>query len=423
MFEFTETQLAIQTAMRQFCERELAPLVPKLESGELSAFPILRKLSETFALRDMISGPLRSRAQRLRHGGPGEEGSTRSDPGNPLSDPVLAAIFAKEIARVSPGVCLCIAANIGAGATIAAKGGADLIERWAIPVLALEKVGCWGLTEPGSGSDAFAMKTTVRIAGDEVVLHGSKTFISNAPVADVFVIYARLDDGRGDRADKRRIFPVVIERGVSGLSTGPAMKKMGMHAAPTGEIFLDDCRVPRSQLLGDPDRPARDVAEGTLDTERAAIVAMCLGVIERCLEDAVSFAINREQFGKPIAAFQLIQQKLARMYVAYENVRNLMFKMIWLQQTGQTTEREVSAAKWYATESAAAVALEAMQVMGGSGYTQEYAPERLFRDIKLWTIGGGTSEIQTLTIAKDLLQHRGFHIDLGGGYRHEERGL
>ncbi len=417
MFEFNETQLAIQAAMRQFCERELAPLVPKLETGELSAFPILRKLSETFGLRDMISEPLRRRAERLRRGESAEEGSARSDVGNPLSDPALAAIFAKEIARVSPGVCLCVAANIGAGSTIAAKGGPDLIERWAIPVLALENVACWGLTEPGSGSDAFAMKTTVRIEGDAVLLRGSKTFISNAPVADVFVIYARLDDGRGDRADKRRIFPVVVERGVPGLSTGPAMKKMGMHAAPTGEIFLDDCRLPRDHLLGDPDRAARDVAEATIDTERAAIVAMCLGVIERCLEESVSFAINREQFGKPIAAFQLIQEKLARMYVAYENVRNLMFKVIWLQQRGKTTEREISAAKWYATESAAAVALEAMQLMGGAGYMQEYAPERLFRDIKLWTIGGGTNEIQTLTIAKDLLQQRGFHIDLGGGYR------
>ncbi len=421
MFEFDETQLAVQAAIRQFCEREIAPLVPKLETGELSAFPVLRKLAETFALREMISGPLRQRARRLRQGEDRAEGSTPKDLTNPLSDPGLAAIFSKEIARVSPGVCLCLMANIGAGSTIAGKGGPDLIERCAIPVLALETVACWGLTEPGSGSDAFAMKTTARIEGDQVVLRGSKTFISNAPLAEVFVIYARLESDGQDHADKQRIFPVVIERGTPGLSTGPAMKKMGMHASPTGEIFLDDCRVPRSHLLGDPERAARDVAEGTLETERAAIVAMCLGVIERCLEDAVAFAIQREQFGKPIAAFQLIQEKLARMYVAYENVRNLVFRMIWLQQNGRSTEREVSAAKWYATETAAAVALDAIQVMGGAGYMQECAPERLFRDIKLWTIGGGTSEIQTLTIAKDLLKSAGFHIDLSGGYRREAR--
>jgi alkylation response protein AidB-like acyl-CoA dehydrogenase len=191
---------------------------------------------------------------------------------------------------------------------------------------------------------------------------------------------------------------------------------MGMHASPTGEIFLDEVRVPRSHLLGDPEAPARDAAEQTLATERAAIVAMCLGVIERCLDDSVAYATERIQFGRPIAAFQLIQQKLARMCVAHENVSNLVYKLIWLQRNGSGSEREVSAAKWYATEAACEVALDAVQLMGGAGYTREHAPERLFRDMKLWTIGGGTSEIQQLTIAKDLLRSHGFTIDLAGGY-------
>jgi len=263
------------------------------------------------------------------------------------------------------------------------------------------------------------------------VLRGSKTFISNAPAADVFLIYARLAEEHPDWSeaaapggvvrDKRRIFPIVVERGTAGLETGSPMEKMGMHACPTGEIFLDDVRVPRSHLLGDPERPAREAAEETLATERAAIVAMCLGVIERCLDDAVAYAVERVQFGKPIAAFQLIQQKLARMYLARENVRNLVFKLIWLQKTGGGTEREVSAAKWYATEAACEVALEAMQLMGGAGYMREHAPERMFRDMKLWTVGGGTSEIQQLTIAKDLLRERGVNADLAGGYHDGRR--
>ena len=178
----------------------------------------------------------------------------------------------------------------------------------------------------------------------------------------------------------------------------------------------NEVRVPRSHLLGDPEKPARDAAEQTLATERAAIVAMCLGVIERCLDDSVAYATTRIQFGRPIAAFQLIQQKLARMCVAHENVGNLVYKLIWLQQNGSGSEREMSAAKWYATEAACDVALDAVQLMGGAGYTREHAPERLFRDMKLWTIGGGTSEIQQLTIAKDLLRSRGFNIDLAGGY-------
>jgi alkylation response protein AidB-like acyl-CoA dehydrogenase len=417
MFEFDDTQQAIAEAIRQFCDREIEPVVLQLEAGEVSPYEVMRRLSEAFQLEEMVVEPLRRRIERLRRG----EAPRHSDERDGLmGDPALMAIFARELARVSPGLCLCVTANMGCGVTIAARGDADLIERFAIPVLSLREVGCWGLTEPGSGSDAFAMATTVRVEGEEVVLNGSKTFISNAPAADVFLVYARLDaPSRAESAgrDKQRVFPVVVARSASGLSTGPPMEKMGMHAAPTGEIFLQDVRVPRSHLLGDPDRPARDAAEETLAAERAAIVAMCLGVIERCLDDSIAYAIERVQFGKPIAAFQLIQQKLARMCVARENVSNLMFKLIWLQKSRKGTEREVSSAKWYATEAACEVALEAVQLMGGAGYTREHAPERLFRDIKLWTIGGGTSEIQQLTIAKDLLREHGFGIDLAGGYR------
>lgn len=427
MYELDQTQRAIEGVLRQFCDREIRPLVPALERGEQSPYDVLRRLSRTFQLAEMIGGPLRAKIARLRAGGAapvaaGDHDDT-GEGGGLIGDPAISAIFAKELARVSPGLCLCVAANIGCGATIAAKGDADLIERCALPVLTLDKVGCWALTEPGSGSDAFAMQTTIRIDGDQVVLDGSKTFISNAPSADVFLIYARLAGAAttaDGRRDKRQIFPVVVERDTPGLTTGPPMHKLGMHAAPTGEIFLDEVRVPRSHLLGDPDLPARDVAEETLITERAAIVAMCLGVIERCLEDSLTYAMDRSQFGKPIAAFQLIQQKLARMYVAQQNVSNALFKLIWLQKTGRGTEREVSAAKWYASEAAAEVALEAVQLHGGAGYMGDFAPERLFRDIKLWTIGGGTSEIQQLTIAKDLLRTRDFHIDLAGGY-HDTR--
>lgn len=419
MFELDETHQAIETALRRFCEREIAPLVPRLESGEASPYDLLRRMADAFSLDDMVAGPLRAKARRLREGG--EHSPPANEVAGPAGDPLVAALFAKEIARVSPGVCLCVAASVGCGSTIAAKGGADLIERCAIPVLSFRKVGCWALTEPGSGSDAFALRTRARIDGDEVVLDGAKTFISNAPAADVFLIYARLDDGRAEAGDKRRVYPVVVERGTPGLATGAPMKKLGMHAAPTGEVFLDGCRVPRSHLLGDPDRPAREVAEGTLATERAAIVAMCLGVIERCLDDALAFSVERQQFGRPIGAFQLIEEKLARMYVAAENVRNLLFKLVWRQRRGDASMREVSAAKWYASEAAAAVALDAIQILGGAGYMQDHAPERLFRDIKLWTIGGGTSEIQALTIAKDLLRERGLTVDLAGGWRVEPR--
>ncbi len=424
MFEFDETHQAIGAAIRNYCEQEIEPLVADIESGEVSSYDVMRRLSDAFGLDEMIAGPLREKVKRMRGAGVRDSVQPMQKPGGVVGDPALAAIFAKELARVSPGLCLCFTASMGCGATIAARGDADLIERCGIPVLTLQKVGCWGLTEAESGSDAFSMRTTLRLDGDEVVINGAKSFISNAPEADFFLIYARLQEagssGAGGR-DKSRIFPVVVERGRAGLATGPAMQKMGMHASPTGEIFLDEVRVPRTHLLGDPGAPARDAAEQTLATERTAIVAMCLGVIERCLDDSVAYATSRIQFGRPIAAFQLIQQKLARMYVAHENVSNLVYKLIWLQRNGAETEREVSAAKWYATEAACEVALDAVQLMGGAGYTREHAPERLFRDMKLWTIGGGTSEIQQLTIAKDLLRSRGFSIDLVGGFG-DERG-
>lgn len=422
MFEFDETHRAISEAIRKYCDQEIEPLVADIESGKVSAYDVMREFSDAFGMADMVAAPLRKKIERLRGRGEQAAGArAQTEPhGSDIGSPELSVILAKELARVSPGLCLCVTANLGCGATIAARGSADLIERYAIPVMTLQRVGCWALTEPNCGSDAFAMRTTVRVDGDEVVINGSKTFISNAPAADVFLIYARLadaDSSSSDRRDKRRIFPVVVERACKGLACGPPMEKMGMHASPTSEVFLDEVRVPRSHLLGDPDKPARDAAEDTLASERAAIAAMSLGVIERCLDDSIAYAIERTQFGKPIAAFQLIQQKLARMWVAYENVRNLVFKLIWMQKTGRITEREVSAAKWYATEAACSVALEAIQLMGGAGYTREHAPERLFRDMKLWTIGGGTSEIQQLTIAKDLLRGRGFFIDLAGGYR------
>jgi alkylation response protein AidB-like acyl-CoA dehydrogenase len=419
MFEFDETMTAVRDAVRSFCLREVEPLLPAIEAGEASAFDLLRSFAATFGLSELLGGPMRARARRLREGGVRREHSsgTEGAAASGVGDPSMTSVVVMEVARSSPGLALCLMSNLGCAATIGASGSADLIERCAIPVIAFDKVGCWALTEPGSGSDAFAMKTSVRIDGDSVVLDGSKTFISNAPAADVFLIYARLDEPDGNARDKRRIFPVVVERGTPGLTTGAPMHKFGMHAVPTGEIFLQDCRVPRSHLLGDPDRPARELAERTLAAERAIVVATCLGVIDRCLDDCIAFAMDREQFGKPIAAFQLIQQKLARMYVARENVQNLMLKLNWLQRERKGSEREVSAAKLYATEAAAAVALDAMQLMGGSGYVQGAAPERLFRDIKLWTIAAGTSEIQALTIAKDLLRERGFAIDLSGGHR------
>ena len=192
----------------------------------------------------------------------------------------------KEISRVSPGFGMVLIATAGCGMAILSQGSAPLIEEYAIPIFRFEKIGAWGLTEPGAGSDAFGgMRTTAELDGDDLVLNGQKSMISNAPFADVFTVYARVGSGEG----KRPVRPIVVARGTPGLETGPPLRKMGMHDSPTGEIFLRDCRVPRENLLGDLEvkqGPRGGDALGVLNLERSVMPAMCLGIIERCVEES-----------------------------------------------------------------------------------------------------------------------------------------
>jgi alkylation response protein AidB-like acyl-CoA dehydrogenase len=268
------------------------------------------------------------------------------------------------------------------------------------------------MTEPGSGSDAFGLRTIARRDGDGFVLNGSKIFITNAPHADTFVVYARIDS-EGDRADKRNVHPFVIERGTPGLELGAPMKKMGMKSSPTGEIFLTDVRVPKDQLLGGEPKGAREQVKDVFAGERTGSAPMAAGIIERCLEVAVKYTRERKQWGREIARFQLVQQKVANMYVAYNNTRNIVFQQIWQAKNGKSNWKDACAAKLYATEAAVQVALDAVQVLGGYGYIADFPVERLARDAKLLTIGGGTSEIQTVNLAKALYAEAGLAIDIG----------
>jgi alkylation response protein AidB-like acyl-CoA dehydrogenase len=247
------------------------------------------------------------------------------------------------------------------------------------------------------------MRTAAVADGDAFVLNGQKTFISNAPYADIFAIYARVRSGDGP--GPARAF--VVERGVDGLETGPPMRKMGMHDSPTGEIFLRDCRVPKENLLGGLEGKGGGSGAAALDTinaERSVMPAMCLGIIERCVEESVRHAKTREQFGRPIAEFQGLAFKIARMELALENARNLVFKLAWAQRAGKLDPRLASLAKLYCAEAAVRVSLDAIQVHGGAGYMAELPIEKLMRDAKMFEIGGGTNEIQLETIARSLLR-------------------
>jgi alkylation response protein AidB-like acyl-CoA dehydrogenase len=296
-----------------------------------------------------------------------------------------------------------VIATLGCGAVVLARGSAEAIERYTLPVFRFDKIGAWALTEPGAGSDAFGgMRTTAVEDGDEFILNGQKTFISNAPFADVFVIYARVDRGQTGRL----IRPIVVERGMPGLETGPPMRKMGLHDSPTGEIFLQDCRVPRDNVLGSLEEQSAARGGAALDTlnlERTVMPAMCLGIIERCVEESIRYAKTREQFGRPIAEFQAIAFKLARMELALENARNLVLKLAWAQRAGKLDARLASLAKLYCAEEAVRVSLDAVQIHGGAGYMADLPLEKLMRDAKVFEIGGGTNEIQLQTIARTML--------------------
>ncbi len=409
MFELNETQRMVESAVRAWCEKELAPRVPALESGELLPYDLMRSLAQGMGLAGVVEARARKRIAALRGGDDAKrvsEAASGEEEGFG-DDPMLTSILLKEISRVSPGFGMALIATLGCGMAILGKGSADTIERYALPVLRFEKIGAWALTEPGAGSDAFGgMRTTARVDGDALVLDGQKTFISNAPCADIFAIYARIVRGEGERP----VRAVVVERGTEGLETGPAMRKMGMHDSPTGEVFLRDCRVPIGNLLGDLDgeREARGgAALETLTLERAVMPAMCLGIIERCTEESIRYARLREQFGRSIGQFQGVGFKIARMTIALENARNLVAKLAWAQRRGKLDARLASIAKLYCAEEAVRTALDAIQVHGGAGYMAELPFEKLMRDAKMFEIGGGTNEIQLDTIARQLLAREG----------------
>ncbi len=296
------------------------------------------------------------------------------------------------------------------------KGGTEeQRDRWALDLLTLRKVGAWALTEPGSGSDAFgAMRATARKVGNEYILNGSKTFITNAPYADTIVFICKLDDGRTAR-EQRPVVNFVVEPGMEGVSVSRPLRKMGLHSSPTGEVTLQDVRVGRDRLLGGVE-PAPRVAVTTttkqkgasagsvFTAERASMAAIALGIIERSLELSVEYAKTRVQFGKPIGSFQMIQEKLARMEVARMNVEGMLLRYIGLKASGEPVSMShASAMKLYAASAATSVTVDAMQIWGGNGYMSENHIEQLHRDASVLPIYAGTDQMQILSIAKDLL--------------------
>ncbi len=410
MYQWSEEHQMIRDAVKRFVDDEVRPHVEELEHGDLPPYDILRKMFATFGMDAMARDRFKRQMER-EHAAADAIARGEAPPAAKAErggDSGLSLIPIIELCRVCPGMVTAMGVSMGlTSAAIMSKGTTAQKERWALDLLTMDKVGAWAITEPGSGSDAFgSMKSTARRDGDDYILNGSKTFITNGPYADTTVFICKLDDGSAP--ENRKVLSFVLDRGMPGFEQSKPLRKMGMHSSPTGQLFLDDVRVGRDRLIGETeDLPAggRDGAKATFQQERAGVAAMALGVIEECLELSVQYAKDRVQFGKPIGEFQLIQDKLARMEVARLNVQNLVFRTMEMSAAGTSMSlAEASAMKLYSARAATEVALEAVQLFGGNGYMSEFRVEQLARDAKVLQIYAGTDEIQITHIAKDLLR-------------------
>ena len=399
MYQWSDEQLMVRDAVRRFVEDEIKPNLDELEHGDTPPYDVLRKMIRTFGIDAMARDSFKRRIEAEKAG----ETLDRSEGGGTGS--AMAIIPIIELCRYCPGMVTAMGVSMGlTAAAIMSKGTTRQKERWGLDLLTMDKIGSWAITEPDSGSDAFgAMKSTARRDGDEYVLNGSKTFITNGPFADTIVFICKLDEGNDPK--DRKVLTFVLEKGMPGLEQSKPLRKMGMHSSPTGELFVSDVRVGRDHLLGETeDVPARSGAKDTFSMERTGVAAMALGIVERCLELSLDYARNRVQFGRPIGEFQLIQLKLAKMEVARLNIQNLVFRQLEMAADGKGMSlAEASACKLYSAQAAMDVALEAVQLFGGNGYMAEFHVEQLARDAKVLQIYAGTDEIQVSQIARSLL--------------------
>jgi alkylation response protein AidB-like acyl-CoA dehydrogenase len=375
-----EQQLLKQT-VREFAEAELGP--HSREWDEKQGFPreVFAKLAELGLMG--VTWP-------AEYGG--SELSTLD-----------WCVVLEELSRVDAGVALSVAAhNSLCSGHIYLAGTEAQKKKYLTPLAKGEKIGCWGLTENSAGSDAGGTKTTAAKDGAQWVLNGSKTFITNGGLADTAVVMAVTDRTKG----KKGISAFIVERGIPGFRSGKKEDKLGVRSSDTSELVFEDCRVPAENLLGKEGHGFVDTLR-ILDRGRIGIAAFAVGISQAALEASMTYAKGRRQFDHAIAEFQAVQFKIAEMATRTAASRLLTWRAAALRDAGRDHTVESSMAKLFATESSVEIALEAVQIHGGYGYIKDYPVERYLRDAKLGTIGEGTSEVQKLVIARELLGLRG----------------
>lgn len=373
----TQEHSIVRETVRRFTEDQVAPVAEKMDRESVLPDGIFRRLGELGVLGATIPE---------EYGGAG-------------SDPLSQVLICEELAKGSAAVAISYAGHANLCAhNLWAHGNEEQRRKYLPGLCSGEKIGGLALTEPGAGSDAVGIQTSAVRAGDHYVMNGTKMFITNAPIADLLIVYAKTDKSKGAHG----ITAFIVERGFPGFSVSRKLDKMGIKASPTGEVVFEDCIVPAANVLGRVDDGIAVMMSG-LDIERVVVAGISLGIAEAAFAESLKYSKERSQFGKPICQFQLIQAKLADMYTGIETARAFLYGVA--ERTGKTERlrKESAAAVLYAAEMATKVCLEAIQIHGGYGYMMEYPVNRYLRDAKLMEIGAGTSEIRRILIAKELL--------------------
>lgn len=377
-FEISENQRMIAEMIRDFGRKEIIPHQREWDEKQEFPVPLFKKLGELGLMGVLV---------------PQEYGGS----GFGYHEYVTAV---SEVGKIDGAIGLSMAAhNSLCTGHILHFANEEQKNRWLPSLARGEAIGAWGLTEPNTGSDAANMETTAVQDGDYYIINGAKNFITHGKYGDIAVVIVRT----GEVGDKHGMTAFVLERGMEGLSAGRKEDKLGMRASETSEMIFDNCRVPKENILG-------EIGDGfvqslkVLDGGRISIASLSLGIAQAALEASIKYSKERHQFGKPISDFQGISFKLAEMATRIEAAKLLTFRAADLKQKGQRVTKESAMAKYYASEVAVDAANEAVQIFGGYGYTKDYPVERYYRDAKLCTIGEGTSEIQKIVIAREVLR-------------------
>ena len=376
-FEPTESQRKLVAMVRDFCLREVKPHAQEWDREERFPREVVADLGELGLLGMAVPEEL----------------------GGSALDAVSIAMVVEEIARFDGSLALTVASHNGLGTSHLLRFGSEELRRKYIPDIAAgKKLAAWGLTEPGSGSDAAALRTTAVRKGSSWILNGSKMFITQGTVGDVFVVLALTSPEKRQKG----ITAFLLEKGMKGFSQRPLHGKLGMRSSDTAELVMEDVPVPDDHRIGEVDRGFVDTLQ-ILDKGRITIGALSVGLGRGALEESIAYAKERKAFGKAISEFQALRFMMSDMATEMDAARLLVHRAAVLCDAGKPFTIEASMAKLFASEAACRAAANGVQIHGGYGYTREFLVERIYRDVKLCTIGEGTSEIQRLVIARDLL--------------------